>query len=228
MGLKYLKNDKISELETNIEINIKNYAGGIGMIESSDYLDSNLSMKDFKLLLKDGRDSKDLENAKLVYESLKTLTPLEASDERIWIGLTHTVEGMKYSINRWGITAESSKGTIKDRFFGNPMRNSISRLWWYGYISYNDGFDNPYELTELLTKNQDIAVGIMERNFSRNRKFVQNFLKALYEWTVVEKNEFPKTNDFRKVTKGINRISAVTLIDLIEVKDLKKIIKKYC
>lgn len=228
MGLKYLKNDKISELETNIELNIENYVNCNALVEESDYLESNLPSVKLELYHKENSNTFDFENTKLVYEALKNLTPLQASDERIWTGLTHQKELMKYTVSRWAINEGSSRGTIKDRFFSHPMRNSVSRLWWYGYISYNEDLDDPYKLTKLLVKNQDIAVGIMERSYSRNREFVQKVLLSLYEWTEVSGNKFPKTEDFRKVTKGINRMSAVTLVDLIEKGDLKIIINKYC
>ena len=228
MGLKYLKNDKINELETNIDINIDLYAKGIALTEEKDYLESNLPTVKLELLPKETGNNNDFENSKTVYEKLKHLSPLEASDERIWIGMTHQSEIMKYIISRWNINEESSKGTIKDRFFSHPMRNSVSRLWWYGYVSYNDNFKDPYTLTELLIRNQDIAVGIMERNYSRNRNFVQKLLLALHEWTEYDNNPFPKTEDFRKVAKGINRMSAITLVDLIEIKDFKEVISRYC
>ena len=59
MGLKYLRNDKISELETNIELNIENYANFNTLTEESDYLESNLPSVKLELYHKENSNTFD-------------------------------------------------------------------------------------------------------------------------------------------------------------------------
>lgn len=228
MKLGYLKKDKVADLETNLKNNIDKYLTANIDIDSNNFLESNIDFTNFNLLDKEPGNLNDFENSKRLYKALKNLTPVQASDERIWVGLTHRKEGLKYVLNRWSIDENSSLGTYKDRFFGKPMRNSLSRLWWYGYTTYDEELckENPWKLTEILTNNQDLAVGIMERGYSNNKKFVNTFLRALLEYKE-EKKSLPNTEKMRKILKDIQRISAITLVDLLEVNDFKKIIEKY-
>lgn len=228
MRLKYLKADKMLELETNIETNIKAYASGTKLINRNDFLESNISYKELKLFTKEKNNKNDFEDVKKVYGALKHLTPLEASDGRIWAAMTHEEEGMKYTINRWNISEETTIRKIKERFFDNSTRNAFARLWWIGYVSYNDTLEDHYTLTKLLVKNSEAVQGLMERSYSRNKDFMQNFLFALHEWVEINNNPFPKTDNFKKITKEINRISAINLVDLIEINDFKNVLKKYC
>lgn len=225
--LRFLKNDKLIELEKNIEMNIANYSKKKYFLEESDYIESNIFLKKIDLKLKDCSKLYDLENTKILYSALKHLTPLEASDERIWVGMTHSKEGMEYVKERWSITEETSINSLKTRYFNNELRNSYSRLWWYGYVSYNKELKNPWELTEVLLKKQDLTLNLMERAFSRNKDFIQKILRAFKNFEEKYK-KFPKGDEFKKITKNINRISAITLLDLLEVEDFEKEIEKVC
>lgn len=228
MNLKYLKMDKIAELEVNIQNNLNKYITGELLVEDSDYLESRLKYSRLTLLNKEPGNNNDVENAKRVYEVFKHLTLLEASDERIWVGLAHTEEIMKYIINRWNITEKSTVGSIKDRFFGNIKRNSISRLWWYGYLSHSEELENPYVLTNILAGNHDLAEGLLGRKFGRNKDIILTFLKAIHEWTELEGQKFPGRDSFRNILKDMNRMSGITLMDMIDVDDITELLIKHC
>lgn len=228
MNLKYLKMDKIAELEVNIQNNINKYINGELLVEDNDYLESRLKYSGLTLLHKEPGNNNDVENSKRVYETFKHLTLLEASDERIWVGLAHTEEIMKYIINRWNITEKSTVGSIKDRFFSNIKRNSISRLWWYGYLSHSEELENPYTLTEILAGNHDLAEGLLGRKFGRNKDIILTFLKAIHEWTELENQKFPGRDAFRNILKDMNRMSGITLMDMIDVDDITELLIKHC
>jgi len=227
MVLKYLKANTVDELQTNIAQNFDKYIRGEAFIKEDQYISSSIKFNGFHLKYRDNESNYDFENTVVVYESLKHLTLLEAIDERIWVGLAHSPEAMTYSKHRWKITEKSSISSINDRFFSNSKRNSISRLWWYGYLSYSEKFENPYQLTEILAKNHDFAEGILGRSFSKNKKVVLTILEAFYKWTNEMKKPFPNREVIRKVFKALNRISGITLIDLIEVDDIIGYLKKY-
>ena len=87
----------------------------------------------------------EFESAKAVYKALIKLTPIQASDPRLWAYLTH-VDLYEYMTQRWRdfITGETSKSDyIIDHWFVKTpsqqclMRNAISGLWWTAYLSYD-------------------------------------------------------------------------------------------
>ena len=122
MKLHYLKANIIEQLRTNAMNNIEHYSTGESWIE--DYiaknleeenwrLESRLSFKKAKLKIVSGGTREmsrtDAENAKLIHDSLRNLTPAQAIDERIWVYLTHEVYP-EYMAARWiGDIVEISK-----------------------------------------------------------------------------------------------------------------------
>ncbi len=183
----------------------------------------------------------DYANVTTLYDLFKDkLTPKQASNPYLWAYLTHIVY-WEYASKRWGAEKMSIE-TVKQRYFCNTedgnrigfLRNAISRLWWIGYLSYQDGRRNPYELTKLLTSHSDICQSIIERNFSMNRNVTIGILDA-----ILEINNDPKLRDvglqekgsnkyeWRDLCKYINRYGAVTLLDSLSSDDIKELSYKY-
>ena len=225
--LKYLKEDKILELMTNLESNKNLYLSKTSLVEKEDYIESRIMYEDFDLELKEQGNNKDIENSIIVYKSLKNLKLIEASDERIWVGLTHDMKYQDYILGRWEMKEDTTINSMKSRFFNNPKRNSLSRLWWYGYLSYSEKYEDPFTLTRILAGNHDLAEGLLGRNFGRNKDFILMFLETLYNWEL-SGNGKPSNLELRKVLKGINRMSGITVIDLIEKDEIENLLKKYC
>lgn len=168
------------------------------------------------------------------------LTPKQASNPYLWAWLTHC-HYWKYTHERWS-KEEMSEDMIKQRFFcsfqtKNPegnrvgfLRNSISRLWWFGYLTYQDDAKKPYELTELMLSNSDLCQSVMERNFSMNREVTIGILSAIKEI-----NDDPNMRDvgavnngdhyeWRPLCKYINRYGGAVLLDTLDREDIKKLV----
>lgn len=83
----------------------------------------------------DKESSTDLDNAILLYESLKdVITPATATGGGFWTSMAHA--NMKYMSFRWPIT-DDSENRIKERYLmkwtssrRERERNGLSRLWW--------------------------------------------------------------------------------------------------
>ena len=167
------------------------------------------------------------------------LTPKQASNPYLWAWLTHC-HYWKYTHERWS-REEMSEDMIKQRFFcsfqtKNPegnrvgfLRNSISRLWWFGYLTYQDDAKKPYELTELMLSNSDLCQNVMERNFSMNREVTIGILSAIKEI-----NDDPNMRDvgavnngdhyeWRPLCKYINRYGGAVLLDTLDRNDIKQL-----
>jgi hypothetical protein len=135
----------------------------------------------------DARTEADAANAIALYERLKILTPVQASDERLWSCLAHTAY-WNYTRVRWQGGSAQSFDSVETRWFfkGNSMerlaRNAIARLWWGAYATVLPDAAEPYRLTHVLFSNTDIQFHYMERLFGKNRCVLHSALNY------VEKN----------------------------------------
>ena len=104
------------------------------------------------------------------------------------------------------------------------VRNGISRLWWYGNVSYDEDRADKFELTAVMLKYQDIAQNILERNFSRNHTVIKAVLEVLRE---LEANGAPfyKRENFRLLMEYINSIGGVTILDALPLEDVKQMVE---
>ncbi len=116
------------------------------------------------LRMPDGEGNYDFENAKILFEAFRHLTPLQASDARFWTYLTHA-DYYQYMKQRWPdthtATGEGRIDYILEHWFitsltqENFMRHSIAGLWWGAYLSYDEARSDPYSLTEQLFRQVD-------------------------------------------------------------------------
>jgi len=102
----------------------------------------------------------------LIFQWLSNLTPVQASDERLWVLLTHR-HFADYMHKRWGQkrfeSAKNPEAVVLDRCFyhGQGLRtcvhNGISRLWVVRLsdLRFQTAL-NPFELTDTLLSLQDI------------------------------------------------------------------------
>ena len=106
MKIKKLKKASCEQLYSNLKNNLSsvknNYiehgsefiplSNGMERVESGAYdIDDSFYNHRFgQIILKtDGKGTYDFENAKIIYELFKDMSPMDANDERIWIRLTH-------------------------------------------------------------------------------------------------------------------------------------------
>ncbi|WP_138418239.1 DUF6339 family protein [Aquibacillus sediminis] len=238
MNLKYLTEPNLIHLKTNIEGFLDNYYSDSPWVqeyfENNDwFLQSKVMVQNVELL--NGKSaSNDIENTIRLYDAFKNLNLVQASDERLWSYLTHTYF-WSYTRSRWGIDNIKSNSNpinfIKRRYFLESnkhialVRNSISRLWWFGYISYDSTREDPYELTKFLLSKQDFAHSLMERTFSRNKKIVNSLLSVLLELKNEDNFEVGQ-EEFRIIAKKINSLGGVTIIDTLSSEEIKTLIRE--
>ncbi len=173
-------------------------------------------------------DKSDLENSIQLYEGLISLNEIQASDERLWVYLGHTIF-WKYMQQRWPIeNAKNAISRIRERYFLRNLslesltRNGLSRLWWYAHITVDDNRKNRYELLETLLQRQDLAVGITERAIGTNKKIRTGILEYLKENPQIASNE----NKTRELIKGLNLSGGVKMLPLLNENEIKDILEK--
>jgi len=240
--VKYFSESVYYDLFTTVQENFDVYINGDKDWVEKKYKNQNFS-KESRLnialpSLNAGDD--DLTNVLAIHNAFNDkITPKQASNPFLWTYLTHC-EYWEYSVNRWCKTKDAEKMSIKkirDRFFcksesGNRigfLRNSISRLWWFGYLTYQENTPAPYVLTELMLSNSDLCQSIVERNFSMNKEISIGILCAIKEI-----NDNPSMRDVGAVNNGdyyewrqlcmyINRYGGVALLDTLTRDDIKEL-----
>lgn len=177
------------------------------------------------------KTSEDLVNTRLIYDAFKNLTPLQASNKYMWAYLCHAVpEYQKYIRDRW--LQETRENTIKNRFFvttsGSLLNdNALSRLWWYGYLTYDKSNHNPYALTEVLLTNQTICTDVMDTLNRMNPERMKGVLLAIKDF----KNELDGsegiTEYFRECKKYLNHYAAVTALEFLDSSEIRDLAFNY-
>ena len=237
--LTFLKQNSLDRLQANINANqhrysdaapwLNTYFSGSGWLQESNLIEADA----FQLHMPISKtELSDLENTRVVYTALRHLTPLQAADPRLWAYLTH-VTHWEYMRKRWPIEQylgkQNLRENIQERYFFMPhksralIRNGMARLWWYGHCSYDEGRQDPFELTTALLKNLDVTQSILERAFSLNTNVTKTMLSVLLE-REKEGKAFYVRDKVRDLAKYMVQIGGVTIIDALEETDLRELV----
>ena len=167
----------------------------------------------------------DFENAKLLFESLRFLTPEAADDQRLWVYLSNCYF-YEYTVTRW-LTTKSTKEVFSRRLLyegngrGVRTRNSISRLWWTAYLTLetSNGTDD-WSLTKAIFEKQDLQVGLLERNMGSYPNILKGFLKFYIE----KKADFNSTI-IQQMIKELNNIGGVYNLPSLDDAKVRKLLE---
>jgi hypothetical protein len=241
MKLKYFKAGFVESLQADIAKNLDSYHQDAVWIEQYAAgkhcsLETNISLPDTFALLPptDNDHLRDVENVKLLYQALKGLSPVQASDPRFWTYLTH-VTFWPYMRQRWTVEEKPDEQRINyvaSHYFlktgssRSLIRNGIANLWWYGYLTYDENRLNPYELTEILLKKLDIARNILERNLGRNKTLLQSFLEFLAENPKITESGNKGREVIRILVRQLNCHGGVCVLDTLNGIEIKSVLKE--
>ena len=183
------------------------------------------ALKRVSVKLVPGDHTTDLENSKRLFTALCGIPRSLATDESFWAYLTH-VTFWDYMRVRW--RDSTTPETILERyFFGSSkhralVRNGISRLWWYAYITYDPARKDPFELTAVLVRRISVAQAILERSWSSNPMIVQAVLSAIKRAEELYPNRFPARQVLRDDLQAyINQIGGVTILDALRPEEIE-------
>ena len=244
MNLIYFTKDAYKLLKKDLDANKDNYYrddpwlseyfAKVGLDEF--YKTSSIVVSNLQLNCSgddvESKNNDDLLNMKLLYSDYKDkITPLQASDPLLWSALCH-IPFKEYVLKRW----KKDDGTVRldQRFFATEGRasllyyNAISRLWWSGYLTYDEtrASTNPWHLTETLFSAQQIQKDLFDQSFSMNRTVVKGLLSALK--TMQEENGNKCTTIFRACCDSyINHYGAVSILDTLSADDIETIAYNY-
>ncbi|MDC7993538.1 DUF6339 family protein [Altibacter sp. HG106] len=176
-----------------------------------------------------GADLKEIENTKIIYEAFRTLTPTQASDPRLWTYLTH-VTFWEYMRKRWPVAElqkDKKKNYIKERYLLTTTNlrtlthNGISRLWWFGYLTYDENRENPWELTETLLKGTDLPTSLLERAIGTNKNIRTGVLEFFSE-----NPSLITSKSVQEILKMLNLVGGVKNLPFLESNEIKEIMNE--
>ena len=133
-------------------------------------------------------ENNDRKNCDVIFAALPGLTPVEATDERIWVSLCFN-QFNDYVNARWPVKDQTATGAsqkslssalLSHRFTGTTRTrwrdNAISRLWWMAY--YADSFEDldSSSTLNILCLDSDLVASFLGRPWTANNRIVAKCL----------------------------------------------------
>ena len=179
----------------------------------------------------DARDSLSLHSV------LDMLSPQQAADHRLWVGLAH-FELYEYVRRRWDSSwlATSLDDTHRERgirhirthWFVRGARslvrdNGVSRLWWMGRILKliaQEAQMDPEEVGDILFERTDVRAQLIERPATASN------IRLAAEITSVLRSErgLIERQPFRRWMIALNQLGGIILLDALRRDDLCRVV----
>lgn len=254
MKLHFMKEEYLHSLKLNLKNNFEHYNDKSNewiyefFHKENPFVEIDLQVEEFTLSNKlnddDDVSKQDIENAITLYTAMKNISDVQASDERLWAGLTHC-DFWNYMHYRWLNVKSNIKkdgdisSTIGSRYFFNltPRRslitNTLSRLWWLGRLTYDENREDKFELIRYFEKDFSSKILIIfSSNFTGNLEITKGLISALMKlekenYKVYDGNKrsvFTKAGNFLNVYGG-NHILDFYTAEEIEDKVLNHMYK---
>lgn len=224
MELQYLRQEALDKLFKSVGNNILSYSNGNGEEWVQDFFQAESIKRPVfsseididEITLVNGNDaSLDAANAETLHKALRgKLNPVQATDRRLWVALTHTIF-YPYMCSRWPVenklNDKGTNGTVTDRYFMTRgfFRNGISRLYWIAEMTVDDTLDDPYEYTRYFIGKQDLINQVDGQAFCRNRAVLLSCLKSLKAAEPLSENQR------RQFFQNLGKRGGVTVLDAL-------------
>jgi len=191
-------------------------------------------LNDVDLDLIDPDENKnDFVNAKKIFLSYKGLTPVQATDVRMWTYLSH-VTFWGYMKKRWPLekknVLELKNNILSHWFIENLNAKSISRhgiayLWWGAYLTYDETKNDPFLLTKEFFSYLEYTRSLFEISLGKNKNFMHSFLEFVIDNNDIFKEN--KENRIRFLMKKVNFLAGYKLITTLSREEVKNILSEY-
>ena len=243
MKIYFLSQDDLDSLKVNVENNLLKYKEieNLWIVEQlghDPFIEFNKEVEDFILDSK----AKEIENAKVLYMAMKNITDSEATDERLWTGLTHSIcwdfmrESLEYDMGKSRRT-KFNTNTILNRYFFNIKSgstrkrsmyiNTLSKMWWAGRLCFNEeNKENPFEyLTLFETAFSHKMVNVFSSNILGNKDIRFAFFDSmLYIKSMGIKI---KGDTMSPSLTYLNEIGGKIILDVLSRQEIFELLKSY-
>lgn len=236
MYIKYCSDDFLEIFKTNFDYYIdlyinKDIDGLDSLFNIENIREGNIEIDYTPLKTTNECVNPEKENIKIIYDTLKQLTPVQASQEKLWVAMyntyyrEHLFDYIDQNINHKNFDTKLKSSII---FTSSQSRSlivqNIARMWWLGYYLYDEeNKKNPYSLLDFYTDSTDI-IGRSTIFFSSN--FVNNInlrlgivegIKELVECKIIKQER----EYYKEITKYFNLIGGVRILDFMTREEVK-------
>lgn len=236
MKLLYLDKEAINDLKMNFS-DYKNHFSDqtnewfLEKFGEKNWLhESKIQCRDFELNYDADFNRSDRENVKIIYEALKDLSSVNASDERLWAGVLF---GQLWEFVRYRRAKELKSGNEREilnsfLFMRGIKRscfiNCLSRLWWTGYLLYDPASGHHYKAVDLIGERafSSTILLLSSSNFMANKELALGVLDSISERK--QKGEKVGRDHFVEANRYLNCIGSVTLLDAMSRNEVKQIV----
>ena len=184
--------------------------------------------------------SSDAENALILFQELRGMTPKIARDERVWCALSH-LHGKDFIWRRHiaGTPDVNRSRAIQTRFFcrangstrGFERDNALSALWWWAFICSKVETLSHAEALEILLESTDFRNAVTGRPTT---SMIPQVFEAILLLVVKEKEIDPEVKFFRRKKVGdggkylqlmklINRHGGRAFYDTMSLSELEEL-----
>ena len=153
-----------------------------------------------------------------LFKAYSKLTPLQAISQQFWDTLAFC-DLFSYMQSRWSLRgSDDIYGNIMRHYHltssNNVLRHGLASLWWSVYLSMDSDAENPYELTEVMFKNQTLRTRVFGSS-----KVIQHKEAAIGILRYLKDNEM-FIYSFEKVGRGLssyfNKLGAVKQLTYLD------------
>ena len=240
MKIKILSNRALQTLKYNISADLSFYEKDtakdlLNSLGKDSLIDTGLEIPSLNLVIS-ANSTDDFENVKKVYSALKNvISPSQATDERLWAGMSMDDDCWRYINTRWK-EEKWTKNGIKDHIYFNHSgrrsltRQALSRLWWIGYLTYDDSNkEDPWIYTKNICSNQRFIVDVLERNMSNNIDLIRACVDSCIKYSTNHEDKKIDSNQMREIQKGMSILGGTYLLDALDPDELReKIYRLIC
>jgi hypothetical protein len=233
-NVSYLSENKLTELREKVHQNYDRYIQGDfrDLAEDNGWsieLGLKVDLDQLNALDPSRGAASEIKNAMLLWQTFRGLSPALATEERIWVRLTH-LECLEFSRKRWldGSSKEANWKLISKHFFASTQTgirddNAVSRLWWAAYIAFLAMPDNHETALATILSKADIRSNLVERSRTGSRPV----LAAAIIRAMIADRRIAQTEDgFRKFMRVMNRRGGGEMFEVMSAPDVDRFVRE--
>ena len=247
MRLNFLSTEAIIDIKANFDI-YKSHLISEDRTWINEYLnqdnrifESCIEVEEFNLQCNGDFVETDIYNSIELYSKLKNIPIKVAADERLWSWLA-LVYCWNYTLyrrkNDWTLEnnpkSKQKNNGIQNSFFfiygasRSQVVNTMSRLWWASYYTYDESRKDKFELTKFFYKTAFASnVVLLESSkITANKEIRLGLLSALMDWCNAN-NKNLKREYLVNSSKYLNIIGGVSILDTYKRKDIYNLTMQY-
>jgi len=230
--LKYLSEATLAQLRSNIVKNYERYTDGDFLelaAENGWSIDLAMQFDPCQLKKLDPAvgAGPEVKNSILVWNALGGLSPALATEERIWVRLSH-LECLEFSRKRWLKSSgkEATIDAIRRHLFAGTVTSirddhSVARLWWNAYVGYLAMPDDHERALKVMLSKADIRSNLIERTRTISRpQLAAAILRAMISDPRIAETEV----GFRTFMKTLNRLGGGELFEVMPAAEIDRFI----